>query len=150
MDVGVVFKERTKDQGEDDAAQFVREYRVGMEVVVRILHVYADDRAIFPVRGGVHEHDAAPPVVEGFGGTAKPCEWAACGCEGTVGIDQWGAGPREVTNRFKVLQYVISGEVEPWRDALKEADDLFGPVGMGRTKVDFKRGGAKKVPEVLK
>ncbi len=61
MDVGVVFKERTKDQGKDDAAQFVREYRVGMEVVVRILHVYADDRAIFPVRGGVHEHDAAPP-----------------------------------------------------------------------------------------
>ena len=54
MDVGVVFEERTKDQGEDDAAQFVREYLVGMEVVVRILHVYADNRTIFPVRGGVH------------------------------------------------------------------------------------------------
>ena len=80
MDVGVVFKERTQDQGEDDATQFIREYRVGVEVVVRILHVDADNRTIGPVRGGVHEYDAAPSV-EGFGGAAKPREWASCGCE---------------------------------------------------------------------
>jgi hypothetical protein len=54
MDVGVVFKDRTKDQSEDDAAQFIREYRMGVEVVAQILHVDADNRTIGPVRGGVH------------------------------------------------------------------------------------------------
>ena len=48
-----------------------------------------------------------------------------------------------------MLQYVISGEVKPWLGALKHADDLFGPVGMGRAKEDFKRGGAKVVPEFV-
>ena len=107
MDVSVIFEERTKDQREDDATQFVREYRVSVEVVVRVLHVYADNRAIGPVRGRVHEHDAAPTAMEGFGGAAEARKWASCGQEGTVGIDQWGSGPREVSDHLKVLQDVV-------------------------------------------
>ena len=86
MNVSVISEERTKDQCEDDATQFVREYRVGVEVVVRVLHVYADNRAIGPVRGRVHV--AAPTTVEGFGGAAETRKRAYCGREGTVGIDQ--------------------------------------------------------------
>ena len=60
MDVGFVAEDRAKDQGEDDATQFVRKYRVGVKVVVRILHVYAYNWAIGPGRGRVHQHDASP------------------------------------------------------------------------------------------
>ena len=77
MDVSVIFEERAKDQCEDDAPQFVREYRASVEVVIRVLHVYADNGAIGPVRGWVHEHDSTPTTVEGFGGAAEARKWAA-------------------------------------------------------------------------
>jgi hypothetical protein len=149
VDVSVILEERTKDQCEDDATQFVREYRVGVEVVVRVLHVNADNRAIGPVRGRVYEHDAAPTAVEGFGGAAEARKWASCGREGTVGIDQWGSRPREVTDHLQVLQDVVGREMGPGGRAIERAENLFGAIGMGLAKEDFDRVGAQLVAEFV-
>ena len=108
---GFVAEDRAENQGKDDATQFVRKYRVGVKVVVQILHAYAYNRAIGPGRGRVQEYDASTPSVGGFGGAAEMRKWASCGCERAVCIDQRGAGPREIPNQLQVLQDVVGWQV---------------------------------------
>ena len=107
-------RELGKDQSENDATEFVRKYRVGMKVIVRVYRVYGDNRAIGPFQKGFISTMPPPPRWRDSLGAAEARQRASCGRERIVGIDQWGAAPWEILDHLEVLQDVVSGQVCPW------------------------------------